>query len=111
MHGAMQQHSCSQQPAGVLAKTVGRRSAGGTSRAVQLVGACIKLTCHCMCGTQVFRARPNPWGDIQLFGVDVQALYAVSIVVFGFNCHANVVSVFAEMEHYPNRIFMRLPAK
>jgi hypothetical protein len=32
-------------------------------------------------------------------------------VVFGFNCHANVVSVFYELEHYPDRIISRLPAR
>jgi hypothetical protein len=30
--------------------------------------------------------------------------------VFGFNCHANVVAVFYELEHYPARIIGRLPA-
>jgi hypothetical protein len=32
-------------------------------------------------------------------------------VVFGFNCHANVVSVFYELEHYPDKIISRLPAR
>jgi hypothetical protein len=35
----------------------------------------------------------------------------VTAVVFGFNCHANVVSVFYELEHYPDRIISRLPAR
>jgi sodium-coupled neutral amino acid transporter 7/8 len=60
---------------------------------------------------QAVAARDEHWADIKLFHFDIQALYAISIVVFGFNCHANVVSVFYELEHYPDRIISRLPAR
>ena len=33
--------------------------------------------------------------DIALFHWDYQALFAIPIVVFGFNCHANVVTIFS----------------
>ena len=33
--------------------------------------------------------------DIKLFHWDYQALFAIPIVVFGFNCHANVVTIFS----------------
>jgi hypothetical protein len=42
---------------------------------------------------QAVSARPDPWAGMKLFNTDIQALYSISIVVFGFNCHANVVSV------------------
>lgn len=42
---------------------------------------------------QAVSARPDPWAGVTLFNTDIQALYSISIVVFGFNCHANVVSV------------------
>eukprot|EP00775_Hariotina_reticulata_P008954 gene8954-9130_t len=61
-------------------------------------------------GSQTVINRPDRWGNIQLFHFDIQALYAVSIVVFGFNCHANVVGVFYELEHYPHRLINTLPA-
>lgn len=35
------------------------------------------------------------WADIKLFHWDYQALFAIPIVVFGFNCHANVVTIFS----------------
>ena len=35
------------------------------------------------------------WADIALFHWDYQALFAIPIVVFGFNCHANVVTIFS----------------
>eukprot|EP00878_Enallax_costatus_P031957 GHUV01035035.1.p1 GENE.GHUV01035035.1~~GHUV01035035.1.p1 ORF type:complete len:465 (+),score=99.11 GHUV01035035.1:975-2369(+) len=61
-------------------------------------------------GIQAVKSRPDPWSEITLFNVDVNALYAISIVVFGFNCHANVVSVFYELEHYPHPLLPGLPA-
>ena len=61
-------------------------------------------------GSQTVFNRPDRWANIQLFHFDIQALYAISIVVFGFNCHANVVGVFYELEHYPHRLIHTLPA-
>jgi sodium-coupled neutral amino acid transporter 7/8 len=49
--------------------------------------------------------------DVRLFHFDLTALYSLSIVVFGFNCHANLVGVFYELEHYPHRLVSRLPAR
>lgn len=60
---------------------------------------------------QAVASRPDHFDGISLFNFDVKALYSISIVVFGFNCHANVVSVFYELEHYPSRLISRLPAK
>ncbi|KAF8059975.1 slc38a7 [Scenedesmus sp. PABB004] len=61
-------------------------------------------------GLQAVAARPDPWAGVALFRGDVTALYAISIAVYGFNCHANVVSVFYELEHYPSPLIPRLPA-
>ena len=60
---------------------------------------------------QTVLARPDPWENVSLFNVNIKALYALPIVVFGFNCHANVVSVFYELEHYPSRLISTLPAR
>ncbi|KAF6255255.1 transmembrane amino acid transporter protein-domain-containing protein [Scenedesmus sp. NREL 46B-D3] len=60
-------------------------------------------------GVQAAAARPDPMAGISLFHFDLRSLYAVSIVVFGFNCHANVVGVFWELEHYPHKLIPRLP--
>lgn len=61
-------------------------------------------------GIQAAAARPDPMAGISLFNVDLRSLYSISIVVFGFNCHANVVGVFWELEHYPNKLIPRLPS-
>jgi hypothetical protein len=47
---------------------------------------------------QAVSSRPDPWPGVTLFNTDIQALYSISIVVFGFNCHANVVSVSEHMQ-------------
>lgn len=44
--------------------------------------------------TQIFHAKEDPWGEVKWFIIDFQALFAIPIIVFGFNCHANVVTVF-----------------
>ena len=38
--------------------------------------------------------RAAPFEDIALFRWDFGALFAIPIIVFGFNCHANVVTIF-----------------
>lgn len=60
---------------------------------------------------QAASTRPSFWDGVTLFNLDMGALYSVSIVVFGFNCHANVVGVFWELEHYPNKLIPQLPAR
>lgn len=50
-------------------------------------------------------------GYSQLTAAAVWLSLCTPAVVFGFNCHANVVSVFYELEHYPDRIISRLPAR
>ena len=48
------------------------------------------------------RGRHHRWdGMTRGVRTDYGALFAVPIVVFGFNCHANVVSVFTELERHP----------
>ena len=43
---------------------------------------------------QITSERPAPFEDILLFRWDFGALFAIPIIVFGFNCHANVVTIF-----------------
>eukprot|EP00877_Chromochloris_zofingiensis_P003558 jgi/Chrzof1/13202/Cz07g24080.t1 len=61
-------------------------------------------------GVQIVQHRDPPFEGVNLFVWDISALYAVSIIVFGFNSHANVVSIFQELEQYPHRILTRLPS-
>ncbi len=63
----------------------------------------------CAC-RQIVAARPEGarLEGVKLFDWSPRALYAVPIIVFGFNSHPNVVSVFAELEQFP-RILARLP--
>lgn len=50
-------------------------------------------------GVSVVKARPEPFEGINLSFTNLQSyLFAIPIVVFGFNCHANVVVVMHEME-------------
>ena len=43
---------------------------------------------------QITSARSAPFSDILLFRGDFGALFAIPIIVFGFNSHANVVTIF-----------------
>lgn len=43
---------------------------------------------------QITSHREAPFGEILLFRWDFGALFAIPIIVFGFNCHANVVTIF-----------------
>ncbi|MEW5314672.1 MAG: hypothetical protein WDW38_006147 [Sanguina aurantia] len=63
-------------------------------------------------GLQLAAARPpgRHWEGMQLVKWDLQALYAIPIVVFGFNCHANVVTIFSELMPRPDRLLHILPA-
>ncbi|GBF99905.1 hypothetical protein Rsub_12813 [Raphidocelis subcapitata] len=61
-------------------------------------------------GSQVVAARTNPWAGILLWQPDLrQALYSVSILVFGFNSSANAISIFSELDSYPHRLVVLLP--
>lgn len=46
-------------------------------------------------GSAIVHARPVEfrYEHVALFHWDIRALFAIPIVVFGFNCHANVVTV------------------
>lgn len=44
-------------------------------------------------GTEIVADRGD-LSDVRLFNWGFDALFAVPIVVFGFNCHANVVTIF-----------------
>ena len=62
-------------------------------------------------GAQAVAARsPDPWAGVALWQADPRrALYAVSILVFGFNSSANTVSIFSELEPWPHRLVVVLP--
>ena len=49
-------------------------------------------------GSQVVMSRPQPWQTIMLWQPNLrEALYAISILVFGFNSSANTISIFSEV--------------
>ncbi len=52
------------------------------------------------CCLQIVSHRDERWEGVHLFKFDFQALFAIPIIVFGFNCHANVVSIFKCADHY-----------
>jgi len=43
---------------------------------------------------QIVTARAD-WSDVHTFNWRYDALFAIPIIVFGFNCHANVVTIFS----------------
>lgn len=48
--------------------------------------------------TQVVMAREDRWQDVLLWQPNLkEALYAISILVFGFNSSANTISIFSEV--------------
>lgn len=53
--------------------------------------------------------REAPFQDIRLFKFDFGALFALPIIVFGFNCHANVVTIFTELERHPDVLVPAMP--
>ncbi len=53
---------------------------------------CVCRTCKYM---QMVDRWPDPLQGVDLVRWDMSALYALPIVVFGFNCHANVSSAIA----------------
>ncbi|PNW81882.1 hypothetical protein CHLRE_06g264450v5 [Chlamydomonas reinhardtii] len=58
-------------------------------------------------GMQIALQRPDLMAGVRLFEMDYDSLFAIPIVVFGFNCHAMVVSIFQELEPAPGLL---LPA-
>lgn len=42
---------------------------------------------------------------------DLGALFAIPIIVFGFNCHPNVVTIFSELERHPSSLVPALPQR
>ena len=45
-------------------------------------------------GTEIVVER-GEISEVKLFNWSFEALFAIPIVVFGFNCHANVVTIFS----------------
>ncbi|EIE22920.1 hypothetical protein COCSUDRAFT_47742 [Coccomyxa subellipsoidea C-169] len=60
-------------------------------------------------GTEIVMERED-LSDVKLFRWTFDALFAVPIVVFGFNCHANVVTIFTELDKKPALLIGALPA-
>uniref|UniRef100_A0A7S0RPD5 Amino acid transporter transmembrane domain-containing protein n=1 Tax=Chlamydomonas leiostraca TaxID=1034604 RepID=A0A7S0RPD5_9CHLO len=53
-------------------------------------------------GVRAALQRGSVLEGVELFRFDAGALYAIPIIVFGFNCHANVVSIFSELASTPD---------
>ncbi|KAI8476075.1 MAG: AAAP aminoacid transporter 5 [Monoraphidium minutum] len=61
-------------------------------------------------GSQIVLSREDPWAGVLLWQPDLrQALYAVSILVFGFNSSANTITIFSELDNFPHRLVVLLP--
>ncbi|PNH08390.1 putative sodium-coupled neutral amino acid transporter 7 [Tetrabaena socialis] len=61
-------------------------------------------------GMQIALSRPRLMEGVKLFEVNYDSLFAIPIVVFGFNCHSTVVSIFHELEEVPDRLVSVLPS-
>lgn len=60
---------------------------------VQVVGFIYTAIVVVIRGSEVAAERGD-MSDVKLFVWSFDALFAIPIVVFGFNCHANVVTIF-----------------
>ena len=60
---------------------------------VQVIGFIYTAVVVVIRGSQIAAERGD-FGDVKLFNWSFDALFAIPIVVFGFNCHANVVTIF-----------------
>lgn len=59
----------------------------------QVVGFIYTAVVVVIRGSEIAADRGD-FDDIKLFNWSFDALFAIPIVVFGFNCHANVVTIF-----------------
>ena len=67
---------------------------GLANSVVQVLGFVFTAVAVVVRSAELVAQRGN-WSDVHTFRCDYQALFAIPIVVFGFNCHANVVTIFS----------------
>ena len=60
---------------------------------LQVIGFMYTAVAVVIRGSQIATERGD-FSDVKLFNWSFDALFAIPIVVFGFNCHANVVTIF-----------------
>lgn len=60
---------------------------------LQVIGFIYTAVVVVIRGSQIAADRGD-FSDVKLFNWSFDALFAIPIVVFGFNCHANVVTIF-----------------
>ncbi|KXZ52259.1 hypothetical protein GPECTOR_10g890 [Gonium pectorale] len=61
-------------------------------------------------GFTIAFSRPDPLEGVELLVVNYDSLFAIPIIVFGFNCHSTVVSIFHELEPTPTVVVPVLPS-
>ena len=79
-------------------------------RSLQVIGFMYTAIVIVIRGTEIVMERED-LSDVKLFRWTFDALFAVPIVVFGFNCHANVVTIFTCATRFldlPMCLFQRL---
>ena len=75
-----------------------RITALSTLSSVAILGFVYTAVAICLNALSVVRSRLRPFDGIELYFTDWHStLFAIPIIVFGFNCHANVVVVMHEM--------------
>jgi sodium-coupled neutral amino acid transporter 7/8 len=52
--------------------------------------------------SQILRQKADPWEHVVWFKGGTGPLFSIPIIVFGFNCHANAVTVFHELTEEPH---------
>lgn len=71
------------------------RGRQGSARAgAQVLGFVYTAVAVVVRSSELVTARGD-WSDIHTFNWSYEALFAIPIIVFGFNCHANVVTIFS----------------
>ncbi|KAL6772315.1 hypothetical protein ACKKBG_A29755 [Auxenochlorella protothecoides x Auxenochlorella symbiontica] len=58
----------------------------------------------------IIAVEPSPWAEVQPFNVSLDALAAVPIIIFGMQCHAQVITVFNELEERPRLVKNLFPS-
>jgi len=71
---------------------------------IAVLGFLYTTACILYQGYTVAMSREDPWEGVELLHLDLRAMFALPIIVFGFNCHANAVPIFHELTDVPDKL-------
>lgn len=55
-------------------------------------------------------AEASPWAEVRPFNLSLDCLAAIPIIIFGMQCHCQVITVFNELTDHPRVLTTVLPA-